>query len=70
MEDLAQSWKRLSLSEREGPGCCLTTEECQTILHSCKIHDEESYQCQLNSKDFHSLVVSKKRFQDPKDWRP
>ena len=27
MEDLAQSWKRLSLSEREGPGCCLTTEE-------------------------------------------
>ena len=27
MEDLAQSWKHLSPSEREGPGCCLTTEE-------------------------------------------
>ncbi|XP_030970617.1 uncharacterized protein LOC115990998 [Quercus lobata] len=27
MEDLAQSWTRLSLSEREGLGCCLTTEE-------------------------------------------
>ncbi|KAL0003670.1 hypothetical protein SO802_011231 [Lithocarpus litseifolius] len=27
MEDLAQSWQRLSLSEREGPGCCLTSEE-------------------------------------------
>ncbi|XP_023892297.1 uncharacterized protein LOC112004301 [Quercus suber] len=27
MEDLAQSWKRLSLSEKEGPGCCLTNEE-------------------------------------------
>ena len=27
MEDLAQSWMRLSLSERERPGCRLTTEE-------------------------------------------
>ena len=27
MEDLAQSWSRLTLSEREGPGCCLTQEE-------------------------------------------
>ena len=26
MEDLAQSWKRLTLSEREGPGCNLTME--------------------------------------------
>ena len=27
MEDLAQSWKRLSLSEGEESGCCLTAEE-------------------------------------------
>ncbi|XP_023918539.1 uncharacterized protein LOC112030085 [Quercus suber] len=27
MEELAQFWKRLSLSEKEGPGCCLTEEE-------------------------------------------
>ena len=27
MEDLAQSWSRLTLSEREGPGYCLTQEE-------------------------------------------
>lgn len=27
MEYLTQSWKRLSLSKREGPGCCLTAEE-------------------------------------------
>ncbi|XP_075653877.1 uncharacterized protein LOC142624225 [Castanea sativa] len=27
MEDLAQSWTRLSLSERKGPRCCLTPEE-------------------------------------------
>ena len=26
MEDLAQSWKRLTLSKREGPGCNLTPE--------------------------------------------
>ncbi|KAL0006522.1 hypothetical protein SO802_014083 [Lithocarpus litseifolius] len=30
MEDLAHSWQRLSLSEREGPGCCLTSEESVT----------------------------------------
>ena len=30
MEDLAQSWKRLTLSEREGPGCNLTTEHSTT----------------------------------------
>ena len=26
MEDLTTSWNRLSLSEKEGPGCCLTSE--------------------------------------------
>ena len=30
MEDLAQSWKRLTLSEREGPGCNLTVEHSIT----------------------------------------
>ena len=30
MEDLAQSWKQLTLSEREGPGCNLTTEHSTT----------------------------------------
>ena len=30
MEDLAKSWKRLTLSEREGPGCNLTTEHSTT----------------------------------------
>ena len=30
MEDLAQSWKRLTLSERKGPGCNLTTEHSTT----------------------------------------
>ena len=27
MEDLTKNWSRLTLSEREGPGCCLTDEE-------------------------------------------
>ena len=27
MEDLAQSWNKLTLSKREGPGCCLTNED-------------------------------------------
>ena len=27
MDDLAQSWNRLTLSDREGPGCCLTGED-------------------------------------------
>lgn len=27
MDDLTQSWRILNLSDREGPGCCLTTEE-------------------------------------------
>ena len=30
MEDLAQSWKRLTLSEREGPGCNLTVDHSIT----------------------------------------
>ena len=28
MEDLAQNWSRLTLSNREGPGCNLTNEDC------------------------------------------
>ena len=27
MDDLAQSWNRLTLSDREGSGCCLTGED-------------------------------------------
>ena len=27
MDDLAQNWSRLTLSEREGPGCYLTEED-------------------------------------------
>ncbi|XP_023875965.2 uncharacterized protein LOC111988407 [Quercus suber] len=27
MDDLAQNWSRLTLSEREGPGCCLNQED-------------------------------------------
>ena len=27
MEDLEQNWRKLSLSEREGPGCSLTKDD-------------------------------------------
>ena len=33
MDDLAQSWKRLTLSEREGTGCNLTIDH-STTKHS------------------------------------
>lgn len=29
MDDLAQSWRNLTLSDREGPGCCLTVDESE-----------------------------------------
>ena len=27
MDDLAQSWNRLTMSNREGPGCCFLDDE-------------------------------------------
>ena len=36
MDGLAQSWKRLTLSEREGPGCNLTTDH-STTKHSIAV---------------------------------
>ena len=27
MDELAQSWNRLKLSDREGPGCCLLDDD-------------------------------------------
>lgn len=57
MEGLAQSWKRLSLSEREGPDCCLTAYHTESSTAPEKKADGERYKqgvfpqsmCNVNS---------------------
>ncbi|XP_030936432.1 uncharacterized protein LOC115961627 [Quercus lobata] len=63
MEELAQSWKRLSLSEKEGPGCCLTKEESvHQFSIAAKFTTERAINVDSIARTFNPLWRAKKGF--------
>ena len=63
MEELAQSWKRLSLSEKEGPGCCLTEEESVNQFSiAAKFTTKRAINVDSIARTFNPLWRAKKGF--------
>ena len=63
MEDLAQSWTRLSLSEREGPGCCLTPEESvKTFSIAANFLTKRALNAEMIARTFTPLWRARRAF--------
>ena len=53
MDDLAQSWNRLSLSDREGPGCCLLDgDNIETFSIAAKFLNKQAINMEVIAKTF------------------
>ena len=63
MEELAQSWKCLSLSEKEGQGCCLTKEESvHQFSIAAKFTTKRAINVDSIARTFNPLWRAKKGF--------
>ncbi|XP_050289951.1 uncharacterized protein LOC126728125 [Quercus robur] len=63
MEDLAQSWTRLSLSEREGPGCCLMPEDgVKTFSIAAKFLTKRALNAEAIARTFNPLWRARRGF--------
>ena len=56
MDDLAQSWNRLTLSDKEGPGCCLLDgDRCETFSIAAKFLTKRAISMDVIAKTFTPL---------------
>ena len=63
MEDLAQSWTRLSLSEREGPGCCLKPKESvKTFSIAARFLTKRALNAEAIARTFNPLWRARRGF--------
>ena len=63
MEDLAQSWTHLSLSEREGPGCYLTPKESvKTFSIAGSFLTKRALNAEAIARTFNSLWRARRGF--------
>ena len=63
MDDLAQSWNRLTLSDREGPGCCLLDDDSsQKFSIAAKFLTRRAINMEVIAKTFNPLWRAKNGF--------
>ena len=63
MEDLAQSWNKLTLSDREGPGCCLLDDDrSQKFAIAAKFLTRRAINMEVIAKTFNPLWRAKNGF--------
>ena len=63
MDELAHSWNRLTLSEREGPGCCLLDDEkVEKFSIVAKFLTKRAINMEIISKTFNPLWRARKNF--------
>ena len=63
MDDLTQSWNRLTLSDKEGPGCCLLDDDSRqkfSIVAMCLTR--RAINMEVIAKTFNSLWRAKNGF--------
>ena len=63
MDDLAQSWNRLTLSDREGPSCCLLDDEkAENFSIAAKFLTRRAINMEIIAKTFTPLWRARNGF--------
>ena len=69
MDELSQSWNRLTLSDREGSGCCLLDEEkVENFSIAVKFLTRQAINMEIITKTFTSLWRARNDFKIQSFW--